>query len=70
MINLLAFCLFSGVAIGSGWQAIAAFVNMCSYYLVGVPLGFLLGWLLSFGITVCMFIFFSCLNSPFHLATT
>lgn len=40
---------------GSGWQAKAALVNMGSYYLVGVPLGVLLGWLLSFGIMVRMF---------------
>lgn len=38
---------------GSGWQSKAAFVNMGSYYLVGVPLGVVLGWFLSFGIRVC-----------------
>lgn len=34
----------SGVAVGSGWQAIGAFVNVGSYYLVGVPLAVILGW--------------------------
>ena len=46
---------FSGVAVGSGWQAIVAFVNIGSYYIVGVPLGVLLGWLLGFGIRVRVF---------------
>jgi Na+-driven multidrug efflux pump len=45
----------SGVAVGSGWQAIVAFVNIGSYYIVGVPLGVLLGWLLGFGIRVRVF---------------
>ncbi|KAK6277780.1 hypothetical protein POUND7_018103 [Theobroma cacao] len=39
------------VAVGSGWQAVVAFVNIGSYYIVGVPLGIFLG-LLQFGITV------------------
>ncbi|KAK4599185.1 hypothetical protein RGQ29_009300 [Quercus rubra] len=43
--------VLSGVAIGSGWQAKVAFINIGSYYLVGVPLGVLLGWSLHFGIT-------------------
>ncbi|GLU16121.1 hypothetical protein SLE2022_325710 [Rubroshorea leprosula] len=41
--------VLSGVAVGSGWQALVAFVNIVSYYLVGVPLGVFLGWL-QFGI--------------------
>ncbi|TQE12721.1 hypothetical protein C1H46_001741 [Malus baccata] len=39
----------SGVAVGSGWQAIVAIINIGSYYLVGVPVGVVMGWLLSFG---------------------
>lgn len=45
--------MFSGVAIGSGWQAHVAYVNLGSYYLVGVPLGIFFGWSLDFGLTVC-----------------
>ncbi|GKV09422.1 hypothetical protein SLEP1_g20928 [Rubroshorea leprosula] len=41
--------VLSGVAVGSGWQALVAFVNIGSYYLVGVPLAVFLGWL-QFGI--------------------
>lgn len=48
------FCL-TGVAIGSGRQAIVAIVNIGSYYLVGMPVGVVLGWLLMFGIKVCSF---------------
>lgn len=42
--------VLSGVAIGSGWQALVAYVNIGSYYLVGVPIGILLGWPLGFGV--------------------
>ncbi|KAL0701663.1 hypothetical protein Bca4012_057785 [Brassica carinata] len=37
-------CVLSGVARGCGWQKIGAFVNLGSYYLVGVPLGLVLGF--------------------------
>ncbi|KAI9101552.1 hypothetical protein K1719_023796 [Acacia pycnantha] len=30
--------VLSGVARGCGWQKLGAFVNLCTYYLVGVPL--------------------------------
>lgn len=36
--------VLSGVARGCGWQKIGAFVNLGSYYLVGVPFGLLLGF--------------------------
>ncbi|KFK24132.1 hypothetical protein AALP_AAs50547U000100 [Arabis alpina] len=42
-------CVLSGVARGCGWQKIGACVNLGSYYLVGVPLGLLLGFHLHFG---------------------
>lgn len=42
--------VLSGVAVGSGWQALVAFVNIGSYYIVGVPLGLVMGWFLDFGI--------------------
>ncbi|KAG6526123.1 hypothetical protein ZIOFF_016100 [Zingiber officinale] len=29
----------AGVAIGSGWQAIVAYVNVGAYYLIGLPIG-------------------------------
>ncbi|XAR73452.1 hypothetical protein NMG60_11007423 [Bertholletia excelsa] len=36
--------VLSGVAIGSGWQSYVAYINLACYYLIGVPLGVLLGW--------------------------
>ncbi|KAL0378034.1 UNVERIFIED_CONTAM: protein DETOXIFICATION 14 [Sesamum radiatum] len=38
--------VFSGVARGSGWQNIGAYVNLGAYYLVGVPVSLLLGFVL------------------------
>ncbi|XP_010916697.1 protein DETOXIFICATION 27 [Elaeis guineensis] len=42
--------VLSGVAVGSGWQAMVAYVNIGSYYLIGVPVGVLMGWLFHFGV--------------------
>ena len=39
--------VLSGVAIGAGWQALVAFVNIGSYYFVGIPLAALFGFKLS-----------------------
>ncbi|KAF2288116.1 hypothetical protein GH714_033565 [Hevea brasiliensis] len=36
--------VFSGAAIGAGRQSMAAYVNMCCYYAVGVPVGVILGF--------------------------
>lgn len=55
---LLAFCLvlnnvqpaLSGVAIGGGWQAAVAYVNIACYYLFGIPLGLVLGYKLKMGV--------------------
>ncbi|KAK8459975.1 hypothetical protein SEVIR_2G249300v4 [Setaria viridis] len=46
--------VLSGVAIGSGWQGLVAYVNIGSYYLIGVPLGVLLGWGFNYGVPVCL----------------
>ncbi|KAK1314040.1 Protein TRANSPARENT TESTA 12 [Acorus calamus] len=42
--------VLSGVAIGAGWQAIVAYVNIACYYIFGVPLGLILGYKLDFGV--------------------
>lgn len=39
--------VLSGVAIGAGWQALVAFVNIGSYYVVGIPLAALFGFKLK-----------------------
>ncbi|GAV75823.1 LOW QUALITY PROTEIN: MatE domain-containing protein [Cephalotus follicularis] len=38
--------VLSGVARGSGWQNIGAYVNLGAYYLVGLPVGIVLGFVL------------------------
>ncbi|CAM8983321.1 unnamed protein product [Rhodiola kirilowii] len=42
--------VLSGVAIGCGWQAYVAYINLGCYYVVGLPLGCVLGWVLDWGI--------------------
>ncbi|CAI0422073.1 unnamed protein product [Linum tenue] len=42
--------ILSGVAVGSGWQKYVAYINLGCYYLVGVPLGFLMGWGFDLGV--------------------
>ncbi|CAI0463320.1 unnamed protein product [Linum tenue] len=59
MTSLLALCIvinnvqpvLSGVAIGAGWQAAVAYVNIGCYYLFGIPLGLILGYKFHMGIT-------------------
>ncbi|XP_039062048.1 protein DETOXIFICATION 29-like isoform X1 [Hibiscus syriacus] len=55
---LLALCIvinniqpvLSGMAIGAGWQATVAYINIACYYLFGVPLGLTLGFGLKMGV--------------------
>ncbi|KAK6249732.1 hypothetical protein SCA6_003737 [Theobroma cacao] len=42
-------CVISGIARGCGWQKIGAYVNLGSYYLVGIPCAILLGFVLDVG---------------------
>lgn len=42
--------VLSGVAIGAGWQALVAYVNIGSYYVFGIPLGLILGYKLDLGV--------------------
>ncbi|KAG5232906.1 protein TRANSPARENT TESTA [Salix suchowensis] len=56
---LLAFSMFlnsiypvlSGVAIGAGVQSMVAFVNLGSYYVIGLPVGILLGYVAHLQVT-------------------
>ncbi|KAM3701480.1 hypothetical protein ACJW31_05G176700 [Castanea mollissima] len=41
--------VLSGVAVGCGWQAFVAYVNVGCYYVVGVPLGCVLGFKFDLG---------------------
>ncbi|URE17093.1 protein TRANSPARENT TESTA [Musa troglodytarum] len=42
--------VLSGVAVGSGWQALVAYVNIGTYYIIGIPCGLILGWIFEFGV--------------------
>jgi Na+-driven multidrug efflux pump len=44
--------LFLGVAIGAGWQAVVAYVNIACYYIFGIPLGLILGFKVKLGVKV------------------
>lgn len=43
--------VLSGVAVGSGWQAYVAYINIGCYYLIGLPLGIVMGWVFKSGVT-------------------
>ncbi|GLJ19096.1 hypothetical protein SUGI_0342940 [Cryptomeria japonica] len=41
--------VLSGVAVGCGWQALVAYINVGCYYIIGIPLGCLLGFKFDLG---------------------
>ncbi|PWA82756.1 multi antimicrobial extrusion protein [Artemisia annua] len=52
-LTVLLSCIqpvFTGVALGCGWQSRVAMVNLGSYYVIGVPLGVVLERFFGFGI--------------------
>ncbi|KAK6149761.1 hypothetical protein DH2020_017286 [Rehmannia glutinosa] len=42
--------VLSGVAVGCGWQAFVAYVNIGCYYVVGIPIGCILGFKFNLGV--------------------
>ncbi|XP_009775348.1 protein DETOXIFICATION 35 [Nicotiana tabacum] len=42
--------VISGVAIGGGWQGLVAYINLGSYYVFGIPLGYVLGYVANLGV--------------------
>ncbi|KAI3719462.1 hypothetical protein L6452_20361 [Arctium lappa] len=40
----------SGVAVGGGWQGLVAYINLFCYYIVGLPLGYFLGYRTHLGV--------------------
>ncbi|KAK7270880.1 hypothetical protein RJT34_26377 [Clitoria ternatea] len=42
--------VISGVAIGSGWQVMVAYINLACYYIVGLPIGIFLGFKQHLGV--------------------
>jgi Na+-driven multidrug efflux pump len=43
---------FQGVAVGCGWQAFVAYVNVGCYYIIGIPVGAVLGFKFDLGAKV------------------
>ncbi|XP_052481526.1 protein DETOXIFICATION 16 isoform X1 [Gossypium raimondii] len=43
-------CVLSGIVRGCGWQKIGAYINLGSYYLVGIPLSIVLAFLFHIGV--------------------
>lgn len=48
----------AGVAIGAGWQENVTYVNLACYYLIGIPTGILLGYVM--GMQVKVVLFYNC----------
>lgn len=44
---------------GAGWQSLVAYINLGCYYIVGLPLGILLGFTFGFGAEVTYYLSFS-----------
>ncbi|XP_073144842.1 protein DETOXIFICATION 35-like [Henckelia pumila] len=42
--------VISGVAVGGGWQALVAYINLACYYVFGLPLGYVLGYTANMGV--------------------
>lgn len=42
--------VLSGVAVGSGWQSKVAYINLGCYYIIGLPLGVVLGMVFNWGV--------------------
>ncbi|URE20321.1 protein TRANSPARENT TESTA [Musa troglodytarum] len=49
-ITMLDVSFEAGIAVGGGWQGLVAYINLGCYYCFGLPLGFVLGFLLHFGV--------------------
>ncbi|KAJ1392075.1 Multi antimicrobial extrusion protein [Sesbania bispinosa] len=42
--------VLSGVAVGAGWQSLVAYINIGCYYIVGLPIGIVLGFVFDLGV--------------------
>jgi Na+-driven multidrug efflux pump len=76
LIDVLTSIAISGVAVGCGWQQFVAYVNIGCYYIVGVPLGVVLGFFFKLGVKVvdlpvnCSYIHTSYCNLQFYVLTS
>lgn len=49
-------------------QTIVAFVNLASYYAIGIPFGVLLGWIFHLGVKVRIYLKLDNIISFFNLS--
>jgi multidrug resistance protein, MATE family len=54
------------VAVGCGWQAMVAYINIGCYYFIGIPIGVLLGFKFDFGIKVLLILNMLHFKSAFY----
>lgn len=59
--------MFVGVAVGGGWQALVAYINLACYYVFGLPLGYILGYVADYGVMVLIFFLSFCAYGHFFL---
>jgi Na+-driven multidrug efflux pump len=57
----------TGVAVGAGWQSVVAYVNITSYYLIGIPLGAILGYVVGYHVKVQIILQFGITIVSMHL---
>ncbi|RDX97240.1 Protein DETOXIFICATION 34, partial [Mucuna pruriens] len=58
--------VISGVAVGGGWQALVAYINLFCYYVMGLPLGFVFGYKLGYRVEVKYNIITQIKTNQFH----
>ena len=46
------YLISTGVAVGAGWQSLVAYVNVGCYYIIGIPVGVLLGRIIHLQVKV------------------
>lgn len=56
----------AGVAIGAGWQSVVVYVNLGCYYLIGIPFGVLLGYVIKLQVEVS-FLYYHIYVSSYNL---
>lgn len=62
---MLSLCVHLGTARGCGWQKIGAYVNLGSYYLIGIPCAVVFAFVLHIGGKVKVFTLFLHNFKPF-----
>lgn len=65
--HFLSFFVSTGVALGAGWQSTVAYVNIACYYLIGIPVGVVLGYVVNLQVKVSAF-FFTHFNKYYYMS--